>query len=282
MADEFKPQSCCPPKSHGYLAANPTEAAGSLIKIGSLDAYAVGTQTGGNGIIMIPDVWGYNSGRIREVAGQLATKLGAYVVIPRVLSNAPENLGLEGGTDGDGLPPDFDPFGPRGKEMGGFMGNFGWSGGAKYPIKPKFDATIAHMKEKGCTKIAGIGFCFGCGILLQASDAAKDLVCCAFPHPSCHAMLGTKKAVAMASTAQCPMLIMAAGNDPDIYDPDKGTFFANLKAKNPGSISSPFPDMLHGWTIRGDLADAKIKRDVDRFMDETVKYFGNYLTAAKM
>lgn len=282
MAD-FKPMSCCPPQSHGYLASNPTAATGAEIKLPSgLDAYAVGDGSKGNGIVLIPDVWGWDSGRIREVAGQLAEKLNAYCVIPRVLSNAPENTGLEGGTKGDGLPPDFDPFGPRGKEMGGFMGTFGWTG-AKFSIKPKFDETIAHMKGKGCARICGIGFCFGCGILLQASDASKDLVACAFPHPSCHAMLGTKKAVAMASTAQCPMLVMGAGNDPDIYDPDKGTFFANLKKSHPASISSPFPDMLHGWTIRGDLADAKIKRDVDRFMAETEKFLGGYLGgAAKM
>jgi len=138
------------------------------------------------------------------------------------------------------------------------------------------------MRQQGCTKIAGIGFCFGCGILLQASDEAKDLIACCFPHPSAHAMLGTKKAVAMAGTAQCPILIMAAGNDPDIYDPEKGTFFQNLKAKHPQSESKPYPDMLHGWTIRGELTDAKIKRDVDRFMDESQKFLSQFLTASKM
>lgn len=274
--------SCCPPGSHGFLASNPTAAAGEQIKLSSgLDCYVVGNAGAGNGILLIPDVWGWDSGRIREVAGNLAEKLNAYAVIPRVLSQAPENTGLEGGTNGDGLPPDFDLM-KRGKDLGPFMGNFGWASPAKYPIQPKYASAIAHMKEKGCVRIAGIGFCFGCGILEQASAAGGDLICCAFPHPSCHAMLGTKKAVAMASDISCPVLLMPAGNDPDIYDPQKGSFYQNLKAKQPASMSSPFPDMEHGWTIRGDLKDAKINRDVTRFMDETQKFFSQYLVAGKM
>lgn len=45
---------------------------------------------------MVPDVWGWDSGRIRALADFCAEK-GYFTVIPK-LSTPP----LEGGTDGDG------------------------------------------------------------------------------------------------------------------------------------------------------------------------------------
>jgi len=115
---------------------------------------------------------------------------------------------------------------------------------------------------------------------LHHSAESKDLVACAVPHPSCH-LEGMHKGdpVALAAKAQCPFLMMPAGNDPDIYNPGTGALQVKLPA---GSESHPFPDMLHGWSIRGDMADAKIKRDVGIAVAETERYLGKYLGGAKM
>lgn len=170
------------------------------------------------------------------------------------------------------------------------MEMFGWETGSSC-IKPKMEKALQHMREVGVERVGGIGFCWGGWALLYAANMPKDpsradLICCAVAHPSCHRP-GTPEAIAnaisLAKTAQCPMLMMPASNDPDIYDPAKGTFMAALKEKNPSSYSIPFPDMFHGWAVRGDMQDPKIARDVKICLDETEKFFGKFIHAgAKM
>ena len=39
-----------------------------------------------------------------------------------------------------------------------------------------------------------------------------------------------------------------------------------------------FPDMIHGWTTRGDMsADPKVKRDVQKALEETVKFLDTHV-----
>ena len=38
-----------------------------------------------------------------------------------------------------------------------------------------------------------------------------------------------------------------------------------------------FPDMRHGWTVRGDLADPTIERDVKKAFNLVLDFFGKHL-----
>ena len=38
-----------------------------------------------------------------------------------------------------------------------------------------------------------------------------------------------------------------------------------------------FPDMRHGWTVRGDLAAPAIERDVKKAFNLVLAFFGKYL-----
>ena len=60
------------------------------------------------------------------------------------------------------------------------------------------------------------------------------------------------------------MLVAAAGNDPDWSHPG-GEWEKTSTELGFGEKSKfhSFPEMLHGWTCRGDLKDEKIARDVD-------------------
>jgi len=58
-----------------------------------IEYYGSGTSKE-KAILIIPDVWGYNSGRIRSIADLFAAE-GYFVAIPKLLSPP-----LEGGTDG--------------------------------------------------------------------------------------------------------------------------------------------------------------------------------------
>ena len=111
--------SCCPPNSHVYLAS-------TYVPVGSTGSFANGTEyykvgnPNQNAILIIPDVFGWNGCRIRNIADQLAEG-GYYVVIPKLLIP-----NFEGGTDGDGLPADF--FTTNGDKFMGYIATITWEG----------------------------------------------------------------------------------------------------------------------------------------------------------
>ena len=191
-------------------------------------------------MILIPDIWGWNGGRTRNIADYYAER-GYCVVIPKVLVPC-----MGDGTDGDACPPDYKPdatFIP-------FMQTFSWDTN----FKPKIKACIDHLVSKGVKKVAMIGFCFG-GWVVCRTLADKDLsgsvvVGGCSPHPSIQLeqfAWGGDVAALCASVEQ-PVLFLPAGGDSPEYD--KGG-----KWLPPLGESFRFPEQVHGWVPRGDLAD---------------------------
>lgn len=72
-----------------------------------------------------------------------------------------------------------------------------------------------------------------------------------------------------------PQLLLPAGNDDDNIKP--GGAVVETLASRPAPVggaskSHLFADMKHGWTTRGDLSDAAIKRDVDLAIKMTMDF----------
>ena len=92
--------SCCPPNSHPYLAA-PGNTKGVIHEVSdALSYYEAGNVSdiaSSGAVILIPDIWGWNSGRTRNIADHIHEMTGYYIMIPKLLVPA-----FEGGTDGDG------------------------------------------------------------------------------------------------------------------------------------------------------------------------------------
>ena len=89
--------SCCPPNAEPYLAAD-YATKGFLATLPSgLNVYVSGSASESRrAVIILPDVFGWNSGRTRNIADMFAAD-NYLAVVPQFL--AP---GLDGGTDGDG------------------------------------------------------------------------------------------------------------------------------------------------------------------------------------
>jgi dienelactone hydrolase len=81
-------------------------------------------------LLLCPDVWGWNGGRIRAVADAFAGE-GYLVAVPKLLTPC-----MGEGTDGDALPPDgtFDM---------GWIKQFPWA-----TQKPKVDAALNFLRSK--------------------------------------------------------------------------------------------------------------------------------------
>lgn len=89
--------SCCPPNAEKYLAPD-YSAVGSILTLDSgFEAYQTGDITATKkAVILIPDIYGWNGGRTRNIADYLVD-YGYYVVVPKLLTPP-----IDGGTDGDG------------------------------------------------------------------------------------------------------------------------------------------------------------------------------------
>jgi dienelactone hydrolase len=213
-----------------------------------------------------PDVWGWNGGRVRAIADALAAN-GHLVVVAKLL--AP---GVDGGTDGDALPPD-------GEFSMDWIKGFPWE-----KQKPKVEAALAYLKGKGASKIGVFGLCYGGHPACWASATwPADVACGAVVHPSMQLetfAFGGDTA-ALLKSVTCPFYLAPAGNDLPMWSAD-GEFGAALKASARGSECAwrDFPDMAHGWTVRGDLAEAAVARDAEAALADVTAFFGKHLGTA--
>ena len=258
--------SCCPPDSLGYLAPDPS-ASGKVTTAGGAEFYETGPGESTSAIILFPDVWGWNSGRTRALADEFGRQ-GYRVYVPKSFVEP-----LEGGTDGDGLPPDFD-IGARGSEFGPWVTKSPWSA-----LQPRFEALITYAKQQGAVSLGAVGCCWGGWAAFHSSAICADIKAAVIFHPSCQleGMFGGD-VEKLCQQVQCPVYFMPAqGDSPDLYGPT-GALTVILHEKFGSATKTKlFSDMSHGWVPRGDVADAKVKRDVQLAMEEAAAYLAEYL-----
>jgi hypothetical protein len=94
MAEEVR---CCPPTAEKYLAPDYNFVGTTHSLEDGIEFYKTGSLESKKAIILIPDIFGWNGGRTRNIADYLAEQ-GYFVVVPKLLTPA-----IDGGTDGDGM-----------------------------------------------------------------------------------------------------------------------------------------------------------------------------------
>lgn len=255
---------CCPPGSTPYLEAT-YAAQGSVVTLGAVDIYAAPAPVGSpstKGLLLCPDVWGWNGGRVRAIADALAGE-GYIVVVPKLLTPC-----MGEGTDGDALPPD-------GAFSMDWIKNFPWTA-----QKAKVDAALAYLRSQGATKIGVMGFCYGGHPSCWASAENTDVVAGVVLHPSMQleTFAFGGDCAALLKSVQCPFLLAPAGNDMPMWA-EEGDFCQALKASTRGAelVVKPFPEMTHGWSVRGDVGDVTIKRDVELVLADTKAFFAEHM-----
>ncbi|CAK0805833.1 unnamed protein product, partial [Prorocentrum cordatum] len=147
--------SCCPASAAPYLALD-YEAKGKFGEADGVKYYKAGRPSQ-RGLLLLPDIWGWNTGRIRAIADDFSRK-GLLVYIPKVLD------AFEGGTDDDGLPPAFD-LSERGSELGPLLKG-AWN---VEVVLPKTLKVVEAMKAAGVKKFGVIGFCYGAWLGMHLS-----------------------------------------------------------------------------------------------------------------
>jgi len=260
--------SCCPPNAEKYLA--PTyDAVGSThtLKNGH-EFYHSGSASSTKAVLLIPDVFGWNGGRIRKIADFFA-EAGYYAVVPKLLVPA-----LNGGTDGDGLFPNFDfTISDHLSQFPGYMHTVNFDD----VLKPRLLSATAHINSLGITNIHLTGFCWGgwVGFLALAdADFANKYIDIAIPHPSVslEQMLFNRPVADLVNRVNRPVLFMPAKGDPDEYR-EAGAWYQTLKAKFPTSQTIDFVEQNHGFTTRGDVSDAATKAAVEKALNAALAFY---------
>ena len=238
---------CCPPGAWPYLeSAHIPEGTDTVLP--GVEFYQSGDAASckGKALIVCPDVWGYHGGKTRSVCDYFS-KQGYFVVAPKFLVPP-----LDGGTDGDGLAPDFSDW----SKFPSYMGLHSWDG-TPGSWKPKMLVIKAHLESLGITSCSMIGFCFGglvvCKTLADPELASPFFKAGAIAHPSMvleEKVYGGNTAALMAKVG-APLLLMPCIGDSEKYD--KGGEW-----RSPVCETFRFPEMAHGFVVRGDEKDEAI------------------------
>jgi len=247
-----KMSSCCPSTAWGELKNPNYTEKGQIEKIDDLEIYHVGK--GSKCIIWNYDVFGFKGGRTRQMCDFLADA-GYLVVMPDYYRGSL----CDPTTDGERLPAFI-------QEQTKWESN----------LKNDWEKKIRPFAEKlGAKTYGAVGTCWGSYVVLRLCDDVcfKGGVSFHPSHSPIAGMMLKESEEELLKSVKCPQLFMPANGD------HANTYPGGLGKEVLGDALEivTFPDMQHGWSIRGDLSDPKVDRDVKKAFNMALTFFGKYL-----
>jgi len=252
------------PNSGGYNGTWPSEpvvennytAKGQMIELDTtMQAYQVGS--GSKMVVWSHDIYGLtgensDNGRTKEWADFLAEN-GYNVLIPDWY----RGNNLPGGT-----------FGPD---------TFAWSASVSNWTKIESDWTnviLPYLQEGSPSSIGVIGTCWGSFPVVHLSmfDTISAGVSMHPSHPALMPTAGEDEAEVLG-LIQAPQLFLVEGEAVDSVK----TGGLSEEVLGDKLTVVEFPDMTHGWTVRGNLEEPDVARDVLKAKQLVLDFFETYL-----
>jgi len=237
---------CCPPHSWDSLAnTKGYQDRGVEEEYNGLMLYRVGT--GDKCVIWNYDIFGFDGGRTRQTCDMLSDR-GFMVVIPDYFhgkSISPTQPGLV----------EFITVESQWKVL-----------------QTQFEqCVLPYARLHGAKVFGSVGTCWGSYNVIRQSGCCRDVKCGVSMHPSHSKMMEIleEKEERILKEVKCPQLYLSAGNDHPNSLPG-GLAEQVLKDK---LTIVPFPDMKHGWTIRGDMNVEAVHRDVIQAVTLMTEFF---------
>ncbi|GJN94071.1 hypothetical protein Rhopal_007135-T1 [Rhodotorula paludigena] len=139
--------------------------------------------------------------------------------------------------------------------------------------RPPIDKVLRAMRDKGFTKVAAIGFCFGARYVVDlVLDNAVQAAMVA--HPS---LLEVPADIEKLKQSSVPFLWNNAGDDHGGFNPDVQK---QARAILEGSAAHKWlvwDKVDHGFAIRGDPSDETQRKAADGAFEATVQFFNDKL-----
>jgi len=227
---------------------------GKIETIGGIECY-VATPTvdypKDKAVLLLTDVFGLGLVNNKLLTDDYARN-GFKTITPDILN-------------GDPVSPDaFNP--GNNFDIGQWFGK----GHDQAHTRPTIDKVIAALKADGITVFAAVGYCFGGRYVF---DLAFDnvITAAAVAHPSLlQVPADLEKYV---SSSKAPLLINRCTVD-QMFPPEAQAKADELfKGFAPGYKREYFEGCTHGFAVRGDLSDPKVKAGKEGAFKATVEWF---------
>ncbi|KAM6492187.1 Alpha/Beta hydrolase fold [Amanita muscaria] len=142
--------------------------------------------------------------------------------------------------------------------------------------RPLLDKVIPALKEQGVKRFGATGYCFGARYVFDlAFDHVIDVSVVA--HPS--QLKIPEDLEKYASTAKAPLLINSCTDDaqfPLEAQAKADEIFGNDKF-TPGYVREYFDGCSHGFAVRGDMSNPKVKAGKEGAFKASIEWFRKYL-----
>lgn len=141
--------------------------------------------------------------------------------------------------------------------------------------RPVIDAVVKALKEQGVTAIGASGYCYGGRYVFDlAFDGVTAVSVVA--HPS---LLQLEDLDKYAASAKAPLLINSCEVDTQFPAEKQAKADAVLGDGKfaPGYLRTYFDGCTHGFSVRGDMSDPKVKAGKEGAFKSSVEWFLKYL-----
>lgn len=241
---------CCPNRSWGSLIANlDYEPKGKVVQLDDLPIYVVGKSE--KCLLWNYHIFGFNDGRGKQLCDMFADQ-GYMVVMPDYFRGKSQ-----------------DPTLPGAKDF--LMEETQWP-----KLKKDIEShVLPWAKEQGAKIFGAIGTCWGSYVVLRISSHPDFKAGVSF-HPShtiLMSLMNDDERVILEGLKGTPQLFAPAGNDHENVKP------GGLAQKYLGDDLTiiEFPEMKHGWTIRGDLKEPGVEAATMKAMKDGLEFFKKHL-----
>ncbi|KAI0825751.1 alpha/beta-hydrolase [Irpex lacteus] len=205
-------------------------------------------------ILYIPDVFGIQLPNHQLLADDFARN-GFKVIVPDIFNEPCPPDALNPGSNFD---------------LGKWFGTNG-----PQVTEPRIRTVLAALKKSGVTRIGGLGFCYGARITFNlAFENAIDVN--VVSHPS---LLNVPEDIEKYAQSKVPLLINSCTIDEQFPHEKQEKTDAILGDGKfaPGYKRTYWEGCTHGFAVRGDLSDPKVKAGKEGAFKESVEWFIKYL-----
>ncbi|KAK3135689.1 hypothetical protein QOZ80_5BG0422210 [Eleusine coracana subsp. coracana] len=226
---------------------DPAGGEGKVVdSFGGLKAYLTGSDGAKAAVVLVSDVFGFESPNLRKIADKVASS-GYFVVVPDFFHG--------------------DPFVPENAER-------------PIPVWLKSHTTekgfeeakpiIAALKEKGISKVGAAGYCWGAKVVVELAKA-HEIQAAVLLHPSFVTVDDIKE-------VKCAISVLGAEID-KMSPPELVKQFEQVLSTNSGvgHFVKIFPGVSHGWSVRYSHNDAAAVKSAEEALADMIDWFNKNL-----
>jgi len=247
--------SCCPPGSWPDLNNDGYACKGTEDVLDEASAFKVyKTGSGPKCVIWNYDIFGFDGGRTRQMADYVASQ-GYMVLIPDYYRGTFCDVTKE----------------PGEKIMAFLKTNTDLA-----KLRTEFETfVLPYAKKHGAESLGTFGFCWGSVpvVLFSSLDMIKCGVSFHPSHPPIFGMIEANEEEQLKAI-KCAQLMLPAGNDKESVK--TGGLAQKVLGADKCQVVE-FPDMEHGWSVRGDCSKPDVERDVKKAFTLAVDFLAKHL-----